>query len=48
MLAIYKDHLHQKLFKIKYLCVNFPDRALAIKVDYCGLKSGKKLIIKYF
>lgn len=46
MLAIClsKDHLTSKAIQEnKVFSVNFPDRALAVKTDYCGLKSGKEV-----
>ena len=46
MLAIClsKDHLTSKAIQEnKVFSVNFPDRALAVKADYCGLKSGKEV-----
>jgi len=46
MLAIClsKDHLtSEAIQENKVFSINFPDRALVVKADYCGLKSGKEI-----
>ena len=43
-ISLSKDHLTSNAIQEnKKFSVNFPNRALAVKVDYCGLKSGKEV-----